>query len=103
MGGDEISLIRQAFDSNYIAPLGPMTDAFESEFAQAVGAKCALACSSGTAAMHLALRVCDVGPGDDVFASSLTFIGGVSPIVFRGPRRSLLIRIARAGAWIRCC
>ena len=68
MGGEELNLIREAFDSNFIAPLGPMVDTFEQEFAERVGIHYTLAVSSGTAAMHLALRVLDVGPGDEVVA-----------------------------------
>ena len=57
MSGDELYFIRQAFESNYIAPLGPMVDAFEQEFAGKVDISHAVALSSGTAAMHLALRL----------------------------------------------
>jgi dTDP-4-amino-4,6-dideoxygalactose transaminase len=53
LGGEELDFVQQAFDSNYIAPLGPMVDAFEQEFAEYVGIKHCLALSSGTAAMHL--------------------------------------------------
>jgi dTDP-4-amino-4,6-dideoxygalactose transaminase len=84
MGGDEMSFIQEAFESNYIAPLGPQVDAFEKEFAQRVGIKYCVAVSSGTAAMHLALRVLGMGPADEVVASTLTFIGSVTPIVFQG-------------------
>jgi dTDP-4-amino-4,6-dideoxygalactose transaminase len=68
MGGEEMRFVREAFESNYIAPLGPQVDAFEREFAEYVGIKHCVAVSSGTAAMHLALRLLDVGPGDEVFA-----------------------------------
>lgn len=84
MGGEELRFIQEAFDSNYIAPLGPQVDAFEREFAEKVGISHAVALSSGTAAMHLALRLLGIGSGDEVIASSLTFIGGVSPIIFLG-------------------
>jgi dTDP-4-amino-4,6-dideoxygalactose transaminase len=84
MSGDELEFIRQAFESNYIAPLGPMVDAFEREFAEYVGMGHCLALASGTAAMHLALRELGVGPGDEVLASTLTFIGSVSPACFQG-------------------
>ena len=84
MTGRELEFIREAFESNYIAPLGPMVDAFEREFCEKVGIAHALAVSSGTAAMHLALRVLGVTPGDEVCASTLTFIGSVSPIIFQG-------------------
>jgi dTDP-4-amino-4,6-dideoxygalactose transaminase len=83
MGGEELSLVQEAFASNYIAPLGPMVDAFEQEFGKEVGISNALAVSSGTAAMHLALRVLGIEPGDEVIASTLTFIGSVSPITFQ--------------------
>ena len=84
MGGEELNFIKEAFESNYIAPLGPMVDAFEKEFAEKVGIAHAVAVASGTAAMHLALRVLGVRSGDEVIASTLTFIGGVSPVIFQG-------------------
>jgi len=84
MGSEEMHFIKEAFDSNYIAPLGPMVDAFEREFAEKVGIPYAVAVVSGTAAMHLALRILGIGPGDEVIASTLTFIGGVTPILFQG-------------------
>ena len=83
MGGEEISFVQEAFESNYIAPLGPMVDAFEQEFSKKVGIAHAVAVSSGTAAMHLALRILGVEQGDEVIASTLTFIGGVTPILFQ--------------------
>jgi len=84
MGGDEVNLVSEAFGSNYIAPLGPMVDAFEKEFADYCGFGHCLALTSGTAAMHLALRHLGVGPGDVVLASTFTFIGSVSPATFLG-------------------
>jgi dTDP-4-amino-4,6-dideoxygalactose transaminase len=84
LGTDEVEFVREAFESNYIAPLGPMVDAFEREFSEYVGVTHCLALSSGTAAMHLALRELGLGPGDEVIASTLTFIGSVSPAVFLG-------------------
>lgn len=82
MGGQELEFVREAFESNYIAPVGPMVDAFEREFAERVGLPHAVAVSSGTAAMHLAMRNLEVGAGDLVIASTLTFIGSVSPVLF---------------------
>lgn len=76
MGGQEIGFVKEAFESNYIAPLGPHVDAFELEFSEIVGIPHAAAVSSGTSALHLALRLLGVGPGDDVFAPSFTFICG---------------------------
>jgi dTDP-4-amino-4,6-dideoxygalactose transaminase len=70
----ERALLLDAFDSNWIAPLGPHVDAFEREFAARVGARHAVATSSGTAALHLALRLLGIGPGDRVATSTLTFV-----------------------------
>ena len=84
MGGEELRFVQEAFQSNYIAPLGPQVDAFEREFAERTGLRHAVAVSSGTAAMHLALRTLGVGSGDEVMASTLTFIGSVTPILFQG-------------------
>ncbi len=69
MGGEELRFIQDAFESNYIAPLGPQVDAFEKEFSEYAGIKHCVALSSGTAAMHLALHVLGVGQGDEVIAS----------------------------------
>jgi len=84
MGGEEIHFVQETFESNYIAPLGPMIDAFEREFPEYVGTRHCVAVSSGTAAIHLALRILGIGTGDEVIASTLTFIGGVTPILFQG-------------------
>lgn len=84
MSGDELYLIQDAFESNFVAPLGPMVDAFEREFSEYTGIPFCAAVSSGTAAMHLALRCLGVAPGDEVFASSLTFIASVTSIIFQG-------------------
>lgn len=82
--GDEQEFVDQAIASNWIAPLGPHVDAFEREFAARVGVAHAAALSSGTAALHVALRIVGVGSGDEVLVPTLTFIGGVSPIIFQG-------------------
>jgi dTDP-4-amino-4,6-dideoxygalactose transaminase len=84
MGKEERLFVQAAFESNYIAPLGPQVDAFEEEFSKYTGIKYCVALSSGTAAMHLALQELGVGPGDEVIGSSLTFIGSVSPVIFLG-------------------
>lgn len=86
MSGDELHFVEEAFESNYIAPVGPQVDAFEREFAEKVGIPHAVAVYSGTAAMHLALRVLGIWPGDEVVASTLTFIGSVTPILFQGAK-----------------
>ena len=84
MSGNEIKYINDAFDTNWIAPLGPHVDAFEKELAAFVGVKDAAAVSSGTAAIHLALRLLDIKAGDTVFCSSLTFVASANPIVYLG-------------------
>ena len=84
MGGEEVRFVGEAFESNYIAPLGRQVDLFEKEFSEYVGINYSVAVSSGTGAMHLALRELNVGPGDEVFASTLTFMGSVSPIIYEG-------------------
>ncbi|MDJ0837710.1 MAG: aminotransferase class I/II-fold pyridoxal phosphate-dependent enzyme [Acidobacteriota bacterium] len=84
MSGNELELVKEAFASNYIAPVGPMLTAFEKEFAAYTGIAHCLALASGTAAIHLALKELGVGPGDEVVASTLTFIGSVSPATFLG-------------------
>jgi pyridoxal phosphate-dependent aminotransferase EpsN len=84
MSGNEMTYIQDAFDTNWIAPLGPHVDAFEKELASYVGVNDAAAVSSGTAAIHLALRLLDVKAGDTVFCSSLTFVASANPIVYLG-------------------
>jgi pyridoxal phosphate-dependent aminotransferase EpsN len=86
MGGMELEFVQKAFASNYIAPVGPQVDAFEEEFCEKIGAQYAVAVSSGTAALHLALKLVDVGPDDEVMTSNLTFIGSASPITYLGAK-----------------
>jgi len=83
LGEFEREFVEEAFRTNWIAPLGPHVDAFERELAAEVGVKHAAAVSSGTAAIHLALRLLDVGPGDRVFCSALTFVATANPIVYQ--------------------
>lgn len=83
MSGKEQAYIAEVFESNYIAPLGPMVKRFEEAVCAYTKAPFALATSSGTAALHLALRVSGIGPGDIVLASSFTFIGSVSAILYQ--------------------
>lgn len=84
MGGFEQEFVKDAFDTNWIAPLGPHVDSFEKEISEYVGAKSASALSSGTAAIHLALKYLGVGRGDLVFCSSLTFSASCNPIMYEG-------------------
>jgi dTDP-4-amino-4,6-dideoxygalactose transaminase len=86
LSGHEQQYVGEVFASNWIAPLGPQVDAFEAEFAATVGASHALALSSGTAALHLALIHQGVGPGDEVLVSTLTFSASANPIVYLGAR-----------------
>ncbi len=80
----ERDLLLEAFDSNWLAPLGPHVEGFEAEFAEYVGSEYALALSSGTAALHLALLVAGVGPGDVVLTSTLTFVASANAIRYVG-------------------
>lgn len=83
LGDEEAKFVNEAFSSNWIAPMGPHVDAFEHEVAGYVGSRGALAVSSGTAAIHLALRLLGVGLGDRVFCSSLTFAASVNPVIYQ--------------------
>lgn len=84
MGGREEVYVKDAFDTNWIAPLGPHVDQFEKDLAQFTGVAHAAALSSGTAAIHLALIMLDVKPGDEVFCQSFTFSASANPIVYQG-------------------
>jgi dTDP-4-amino-4,6-dideoxygalactose transaminase len=84
MEPSDLEMVQAAFASNWIAPSGPDLDAFEREFAEKVGAKHATAVSSGTAALHLALRVAGIQPGDEVMCSTLTFVASANPIRYLG-------------------
>jgi len=79
----EMQYIQEAFDTNWIAPLGENVNEFEKELAAMVGAKSAAALSSGTAAIHMALKAAGVGTGDIVFCSSLTFAATANPIIYQ--------------------
>ena len=84
MSGRERDLVGEVFASNWIAPIGPMVDAFEAGLAKTTGIAHVVALSSGTAALHLALRMIGIGQGDEVWGSTMTFIGGVAPILYMG-------------------
>jgi dTDP-4-amino-4,6-dideoxygalactose transaminase len=84
VGAEERRMILEAFDSNWIAPLGPHVDAFEEEFAARVGVGHAVALSSGTAALHLALLLSGVGAGDEVLVPSFTFVATANAVVYLG-------------------
>lgn len=84
MHGKEQEFVQEAFDTNWIAPLGPNVTAFEQEMLAYTGAGHATALSAGTAAIHLALKLLNIGPGDVVFVSDLTFSATCNPIVYEG-------------------
>lgn len=86
IGSQELAFVKEAFDTNWIAPVGPHVDAFEQEFCQITGASYAAAVSSGTAALHLALQLVGVGSGDEVFCSTLTFAATANPIIYLGAK-----------------
>ncbi|TQO58782.1 DegT/DnrJ/EryC1/StrS family aminotransferase [Paraclostridium bifermentans] len=84
MGGEELNYINEAFDTNWVAPLGPNVNNFEKEMCEYTGAKAAIALVSGTSAIHLALKCLGVGQGDVVFCSTLTFSATANPIIYQG-------------------
>jgi len=84
MGATERALLLDAFDSNWIAPLGPHVDSFEREFCEKIGVANAAALSSGTAGLHLALLLLGVGPGDEILVSSFTFSATANAVTYTG-------------------
>ncbi|KOF03287.1 pyridoxal phosphate-dependent aminotransferase [Roseivirga seohaensis subsp. aquiponti] len=84
MGGNELKYVKEAFDTNWIAPLGPNVDHFEKELGEYLGVRHVAALSSGTAAIHLALILLGVKAGDEVIAQSFTFCGTTNPILYLG-------------------
>lgn len=85
MSGVEEQRVTEAFASNFVAPLGPQLDAFEASVRDYLGADVhCVGLSSGSAALHLALRIAGVGPGDEVWISSMTFAGGIFPVNYLG-------------------
>lgn len=86
IGVHEQRFVQEAFATNWVAPAGPHLAAFERELCAASGAVAAVAVSSGTAALHLALRLANLRPGDEVLCSTFTFVGSANPIVYEGGR-----------------
>ena len=85
MGGREQAFIQEAFDTNWVVPLGPNVNGFEEDLKQFVGqGREVVALSSGTAAVHLALLACGVGPGDEVLVQSFTFCASAHPVTYLG-------------------
>lgn len=87
MSGHEATQVAEAFASNFVAPLGPQLDAFEAKVSAYLGGDVyCVGLSSGSAALHLALRIAGVGPDDEVWISSMTFAGGIFPVNYLGAR-----------------
>ncbi len=85
MGGSEQKYVAEAFATNWLSTVGPHLTAFEAEFSNRLG-MASVALASGTAAMHLALRLLGVGPGDEVFCPTLTFVASVNPVAYLGAK-----------------
>jgi dTDP-4-amino-4,6-dideoxygalactose transaminase len=90
LDGNAARYLRECLDTNFVSSVGPFVGRFETEFARYVRAPHAVACASGTAALHVALRVAGVGPGDDVLVSDFTFVATVNPITYLGARPVLV-------------
>lgn len=84
MGGEELNYINEAFDTNWVAPLGPNVNNFEKAVCEYTNSKAATALASGTSSIHLALKCLGVGQGDIVFCSTLTFSATANPIIYQG-------------------
>lgn len=84
IGDEELKYVQEAFDTNWIAPLGPHVDQFENELSDYIGAKNTAVLSSGTAAIHLALILLGVENGDEVICQSFTFSASANPILYQG-------------------
>lgn len=90
IGGNAARYLQECLDTNFVSSVGPFVERFEREFAAAVGARHAVAVASGTAAIHLALRVLEVGPGDEVLVPSLTFVASANPVRYVGAEVTLV-------------
>jgi len=84
IAGNEWAYVKECLDTGWVSSVGTFVDRFEREFASLVGSKAAVACSSGTAALHMALLIAGVEPGDEVVVSTLTFIAPANAVVYLG-------------------
>jgi len=84
IGGNAAAYLAECLESNFVSSVGPFVSRFEEAFAASIGARHAVACASGTAAIHLAFLVLDVGPGDEVFVPTLTFVASANPVAYVG-------------------
>jgi len=82
LAGNEWAYLKECLDTNWVSSAGPFVERFEREFAAWVGARHAVACASGTAAIHVALRLLEVGPGDEVLVPTLTFVASANPVLY---------------------
>lgn len=83
LAGNERRYLEECIATNYVSSVGPFVERFEREFADYVGARFAVACVNGTAAIHLGMRLLGVGPGDEVFVPAFTFVASVNPILYQ--------------------
>src|SRR3989338_1986184 len=86
LSGKELYYVTQAIKSGWVSSSGPHISRFEKEFARFIGAKYAIACSNGTAALHLSLLALDIVPGDEVIVPSLTFIATANAVRYAGAK-----------------
>ncbi|MFT3682751.1 MAG: aminotransferase class I/II-fold pyridoxal phosphate-dependent enzyme [Ferruginibacter sp.] len=100
MGTKEQEYVKEAFDTNWVAPLGPHVNNFETDLASFTGVAAAAALSSGTAAIHLALILLDVKAGDEVICQSFTFSASANPIVYQGATPVFVD--SEPGTWNMC-
>jgi dTDP-4-amino-4,6-dideoxygalactose transaminase len=97
LGGNEARYLAECVSTNFVSSVGPFVDRFEREFAASVQTPQAVACVSGTAALHLAMRLLEVGPGDEVFVSTLTFAASVNAILYE--RATPVLVDSEPGTW----
>ncbi len=90
LSGNELQYLKQCVDTNFVSSVGPFVQAFEEAFAHYVGSPHAVAVSNGTAALHMALILAGIGPGDEVFVSDFTFAASANPILYLGARPVLV-------------
>jgi dTDP-4-amino-4,6-dideoxygalactose transaminase len=90
IGGNASAYIAECLATNYVSSIGPFVDRFERAFAEIIGTRHAVACGSGTAAIHLAMRILDVGPDDDVLVPTLTFVASANPVRYVGASVTLV-------------
>ena len=84
LGGNARAYLEECLTTNFVSSVGPFVDRFEHAFAEYVGSRYAVACASGTAALHVAMRLAGVEAGDDVLVPTLTFVASVNPVIYQG-------------------